>query len=92
MVKVPDVTGDTTAAATKALKNAGFTVTQKTQTVTDPTQDKLVISESPKGGGQAKQGSAVTIVVGKYQAQTTTTTTPTTTTTTTPTTTTTSPG
>jgi serine/threonine-protein kinase len=83
MVKVPDVTGQTPAAATKTLKKSGFTVTQTTQTVTDPTQDKVVISENPKAGGQAKQGSAVAIVVGKYQAQTTTTTTPTTTTTTT---------
>jgi serine/threonine-protein kinase len=86
MVKVPTVTGQTPAAATKALKAAGFTVAEKTQTVTDQTQDKVVISQDPQGGKQAKQGASVTIVVGKYQAPTTTTTTPTTPTTTTPTT------
>jgi serine/threonine-protein kinase len=88
MVKVPDVTGQTAAAATKALKAAGFSVTEKTQTVPDPAEDKVVISENPQAGAKAKQGSTVTIVVGKYQPPTTTTTTPTTPTTTTPTTTT----
>ena len=90
MVKVPTVTGDTPAAASKALKAAGFAITKKTTTVTDPTQDKTVVSQDPKGGSQAKQGTAVTIVVGQYTAPTTTTTTPTTPTT--PTTTTTTGG
>ncbi|MDQ6778761.1 MAG: Stk1 family PASTA domain-containing Ser/Thr kinase [Actinomycetota bacterium] len=90
MVKVPTVTGDTPAAATKALKAAGFAVTQKTTKVTDPTQDKTVVSETPAAGSQAKQGSTVTIVVGKYTTTTGTTSTPTSTTTT-PTSTTTTP-
>jgi len=75
MVKVPTVTGDSPATASKALKAAGFTVTQTTTNVTDQTQDKIVISQDPKGGGKAKKGAAVAIVVGKYTApiQTTTT-------------------
>jgi serine/threonine-protein kinase len=88
MVKVPTVTGDTPSAASKALKAAGFTVTQKTTSVTDQTQDQTVVSQSPNGGSKAKTGAAVTIVVGKYTAPTQTTTTTGTTTTTTPTTTT----
>jgi serine/threonine-protein kinase len=90
MVKVPTVTGDSPATATKTLKAAGFAVTQTTQNTTDPTQDKKVISEKPSGGSKAKQGATVTIVVGKYTASTGTTSTPTSTNTT-PTTTTTTP-
>jgi len=78
MVKVPTVTGDTPTVASKALGKAGFAVTSTTMTVTDQTQNGLVISETPKGASQAKKGATVTIVVGKYTAPTTTTTTPTT--------------
>jgi serine/threonine-protein kinase len=90
MVSVPSVTGDTPSAATKALKGAGFAVSQKTTKVTSKSQNKTVVSQDPGGGSQAKQGATVTIVVGQYTAPTKTTTTPTTTTptTTTPTTTT----
>jgi eukaryotic-like serine/threonine-protein kinase len=80
MVKVPAVTGDTVAAATKALKAAGLAVKQTTTTVTDATQNKTVVSETPTAGSKAKQGSTVTIGVGKYTAPTNTTTTPTSTT------------
>ena len=93
MVKVPTVTGDTAAAASKALKAAGFGVTPKSTNVSIHAQDGTVISQNPKPGVQAKKGSTVTIVVGKFTPPTTTTTTTTptttTTTTTTPTTTTT---
>jgi beta-lactam-binding protein with PASTA domain/predicted Ser/Thr protein kinase len=91
MVKVPTVTGDTAANASKKLKAAGFAVTETPTAVTDRTQNGRVVSQDPKAGAQAKQGAAVTIGVGKYTAPTTTTTTPTTpsTTTSTPTTTTT---
>ncbi|MDQ6806380.1 MAG: PASTA domain-containing protein, partial [Actinomycetota bacterium] len=86
MVKVPTVTGQTPADAAKALKAAGFAVKQTTTKVTDPTQDKTVVSETPAAGSKAKQGSTVTIVVGQYTAPSTTTTgttsTPTSTTTT----------
>ncbi|HWF71725.1 MAG TPA: Stk1 family PASTA domain-containing Ser/Thr kinase [Solirubrobacteraceae bacterium] len=90
MVKVPTVTGATAAAATKTLKAAGFAVKETTTNVTDPTQDKTVVSESPAAGSKAKQGATVTIVVGKYTTTTTTTSTPTGTTST-PTSTTTTP-
>jgi beta-lactam-binding protein with PASTA domain len=92
MVNVPTVTGDDPSTASKALKAAGFSVTQTTMTVTNQSEDKTVVSQSPKGGAKAKKGATVTIVVGKYTAptQTTTTGTSSTPTTTTPTTSTTS--
>ena len=84
-VAVPNVVGKTTGAANAALGAAGFPATQQQQTVTDKTQNGIVLSQNPAAGAQAKKGTLVTIVVGKYVAATTPTTT---TTTTTPTTTT----
>jgi beta-lactam-binding protein with PASTA domain len=34
--------------------------------VTDPNLDQIVVDQNPKGGSQAKQGAAITIVVGHY--------------------------
>jgi serine/threonine-protein kinase len=90
MVKVPTVTGDSPSTAAKTLKAAGFAVKQTTSNVTDPTQDQKVVSQNPSAGAKAKQGSTVTVVVGKYSSTTGTTSTPTSTTTT-PTSTTTTP-
>ena len=84
-VAVPNVVGKTTGAANAALGAAGFPATQQPQTVTDKTQNGIVLSQNPAASTQAKKGIVVTIVVGKYVAPTTPTTT---TTTTTPTTTT----
>jgi serine/threonine-protein kinase len=92
MVAVPSVGGQKAADAVKALKAAGFKVTQSTQTVTDPAQNGVVVSQSPAAGTQVPKGSEVKLSVGHYHA-TTTPTTPTTTPTTTLTTTTpTTPG
>jgi beta-lactam-binding protein with PASTA domain/predicted Ser/Thr protein kinase len=66
-VAVPDVTGQGRLEATQTLKNAGFVVTQTTQTTTDRTQDLHVISQDPSGA-KAKKGSTVTITVGQYAA------------------------
>jgi eukaryotic-like serine/threonine-protein kinase len=83
-VPVPPVTGDPPANAVSALRAAGFTVAQKTQTVTNPSQNGVVISQSPSANTTAKKGSKVTITIGKLATTTTTTTSsPTTTTTTT---------
>jgi serine/threonine-protein kinase len=83
-VAVPNVVGKTTGAANATLGAAGFPATQQPQTVTDKTQNGVVLSQNPAAGAQEKKGVTVTIVVGKYQAPTiptttTTTTTPTTT-------------
>jgi beta-lactam-binding protein with PASTA domain len=64
---VPDVTGDTLAAARSALSAAGFSVTQTAQTVSNKSQNGIVLSQSPSGGSSAKKGSTVTIVIGHYK-------------------------
>jgi beta-lactam-binding protein with PASTA domain/predicted Ser/Thr protein kinase len=88
---VPSVQGQTATAAAGALTSAGFKVSRTSQTVTNPARNGIVLSQSPRGGGMAKKGSTVRIIVGQFTSPTTstpTTTTPTTTsTTTTPTTT-----
>src|SRR3984957_16085154 len=65
-VQVPGVVGLSAANANSTLTGAGFTVTRETQNVTDQTQNGLVISQTPRGGARSKQGSSVTIVVGKF--------------------------
>ena len=65
---VPPVTGDPTTGAVNALRAAGFQVTQKTTKVTDPTQNGIVIDQSPAGNANAKKGSTVTITIGRYTA------------------------
>jgi serine/threonine-protein kinase len=65
--RVPNVTGDTAAAARSVLTAAGFTVTETMQTVSSKSQDGIVLSQSPSGGSSAKKGSAVTIVVGRFK-------------------------
>ncbi len=80
---VPNVTGDSEAAAVTALTSAGFKVSKQTQDVTKQAKDGIVLSQSPSGGS-AKKGSTVTIVVGHFRPPpqppptTTTTSTPTT--------------
>jgi serine/threonine-protein kinase len=80
-VNVPSVTGDTATHAQSVLRSAGFTVSRRTKTVSDPAQNAVVVAQSP-ANGTAPKGSAVTITVGRYTAPKT----PTTPTTTTPTT------
>ncbi len=61
MVAVPSVVGLPEAEATAQLQAAGFTVTP--QQAADPNvAEGLVVSQNP-AGGEAEQGSAVTIVV-----------------------------
>ena len=61
---VPSVTGDLQSQATQLLQTAGFTVPVIQQDVTDPTQDGIVLNQSPGSGTKLKQGAAVTITVG----------------------------
>jgi serine/threonine-protein kinase len=65
-VDVPDVTGEDQAAAVRRLSGQGFEVDQQTRDVDSPEGDGVVIDQSPAGGGKAKKGSKVTIVVGKF--------------------------
>jgi len=74
-VAVPNVVGKTTGAANAALGAAGFPAVQQPQTVTNQSQNGLVQSQNPAALTQAKKGTTVTIVIGKYTATPTTTTT-----------------
>src|SRR6266576_3105808 len=64
---VPDVTGEDETSAKDELKAAGFKVQVQHQDVTDPSQNGIVISQTPDGGTQADHGSTVTIVVGQFK-------------------------
>ena len=83
-VTVPDVTGDSRAAAKAAIKAAGLAPSFSVVTVSDPAQDGLVQSESPPAGTSVTSGNSVDVAIGSYSASaTTSTTSPSTTTTTT---------
>ena len=68
-ILVPDVTGLDTAAARQQLTGAGFRVQVVDQTVTDTSQDGVVLDESPAGASRAAKGSTVTITVGRASTQ-----------------------
>jgi beta-lactam-binding protein with PASTA domain/predicted Ser/Thr protein kinase len=72
-VSVPNVVGDTAAAAKFTLTSAGLTIATSTKSTTNPAQDKIVLSQSPGNGRKVKKGSAVTVVLGKYTPTNTTT-------------------
>jgi eukaryotic-like serine/threonine-protein kinase len=84
---VPDVTSFSRADAIATLRNSGFKVVVDVLDTQDPSQDGVVLTETPGGGETAKPGTTVTITVGHYVAPPTTvetTTTPTDTTSTQP--------
>ncbi len=83
-VEVPQVVGAAEAAASAALKHAGFTSRSEPRTTSEQSQVGVVLEQSPEAGTHARKGTTVTIVVGKLGSGTTTTPTTTTTTTTTP--------
>jgi serine/threonine-protein kinase len=80
-VAVPNVVGKTRGTAEATLGAAGFPATVQQQTVTNQSQNNVVLSQTPAASSQEKKDTRVTIVVGKYVAPTPTTTTSTTTTT-----------
>jgi beta-lactam-binding protein with PASTA domain/predicted Ser/Thr protein kinase len=65
---VPDVTSQDEESAKSALQDAGFKVQVQPQDVNDPGLEGIVLSQNPTGDTQAKQGSTVTIVVGRFAA------------------------
>jgi serine/threonine-protein kinase len=72
---VPSVTGLSASTAQSLLTGEGFKVAPLTyQTVTDPTQDQLVISQSPAASSTQQLGTTVTLTIGEYLGGTTTTT------------------
>jgi serine/threonine-protein kinase len=65
-VTVPDVTGEDEAAASQALENAGLLTRVIDQETTDPSQDGVVIDQTPVANDSAPAKSNVTIYVGRY--------------------------
>ena len=76
-VAVPDVVESTEEEATSTLEDAGFEVRVREQTVTDAAQDGIVLDQSPAADEERRQGSTVTIVVGRLESAATPTPTPT---------------
>src|SRR5215210_3668696 len=64
-VDVPDVVDQKQDEARQALRDAGFEVRVRSETVDTLDQDGVVIDQDPAGGEQLRKGSRVTIVVGK---------------------------
>jgi eukaryotic-like serine/threonine-protein kinase len=63
---VPDVTSQQQADAISALRASGFNARVVSQDTSDQTQDGIVLNQNPAGGTQAKPGTTVTIVVGRF--------------------------
>ena len=66
-VEVPDVVDQQRDDAEQALKDAGFEVRVREETVDTIDQDGVVISQDPADGEKRPEGSRVTIVVGKFE-------------------------
>jgi len=66
LTTVPDVVGQLVADARSMLQDAGFRPRTINQDVDDPSQDGVVLSQNPTGNAQARPGSTVTIVVGRF--------------------------
>ena len=67
-VSVPNVIGYTYSSAKSTLKAAGFVVVRQRQDTTDPSQQGIVIAQTPSSG-TADKGSTVTIITGRYKKQ-----------------------
>jgi serine/threonine-protein kinase len=65
-VDVPSVVDQERDAARQALRDAGFQVRVRSETVDTLDQDGVVIDQDPAGGEQRRAGSQVTIVVGRF--------------------------
>jgi serine/threonine-protein kinase len=65
-VLVPDEVGQTESTAVEALKNLGLSATTSPVTVSDPTQNGLVVRELPHPGSSIKKSVPVTLEIGNY--------------------------
>jgi len=64
---VPNVVGEDKDTAKADLANRGFHVDKENQDTADPSQDGMVVGQSPAGGSSAPDGSHVTIYVSRYR-------------------------
>jgi serine/threonine-protein kinase len=66
--QVPDVTSLDRDTAKATLESSGFKVKVVEQDVTDPSQENIVLDQSPSSTSRAKPGTTVTIFVGRAKA------------------------
>jgi serine/threonine-protein kinase len=64
---VPDVLGQDEATAIFTIEEAGFRARVMNRTVSDPSQEGIVVQQLPSGGRTRRTGSTVTIVVGRLR-------------------------
>ena len=64
---VPATGGQDEASARAAIEGAGFRVRVLDRAVSDPSQDGVVLQQTPAGGTRAQPGSTVTITVGRLR-------------------------
>jgi serine/threonine-protein kinase len=67
---VPDVTNQDEPTARSILSGSGFKVKTVKQPVTDPSEQGIVLTQTPLGGTNAPAGATVTITVGDYSGTT----------------------
>jgi len=65
-IAVPDVAGEDEITATQDLQNAGLAVRAIDQDTTNPSQDGLVVEQTPAANASVQPGATVTIYVGRY--------------------------
>ena len=63
-VDVPDVIGLNESSAKSRLKSAGLKPVTQERTVTDPSQDGVVVEQRPGSGTQLDKGAEIVIVIG----------------------------
>jgi eukaryotic-like serine/threonine-protein kinase len=63
--EVPDVTGSPQSEAEADLDDAGFGVNVRTRETDQPDEEGIVLSQSPRGGVERREGATVTITVGE---------------------------
>ena len=63
--EVPDVTGSPQSEAEADLDDAGFGVNVRTRSTDQPDEEGIVLSQSPRGGVERREGATVTITVGE---------------------------
>jgi serine/threonine-protein kinase len=65
--EVPDVVGLTQDEAEAEIHDAGFSVSVRTRSVTEPDGDGRVLSQTPSGGRKRRKGETVAITVGQLE-------------------------
>ncbi len=67
-IAVPAVVGLDESSARDQLARAGFQVETTDQTVSDPSQDGVVLAVSPPAGRKLQRGATVTLTVGRLDS------------------------